>query len=835
LRHGKRGKKKTETFGGEGAPIPELLFSRCAMKVPVKCPNPECANAAAVDEQFLGRTVSCKRCRARFTLMPASGPTNPAPVAMETLRAPISPPATLVANSSPPPTSVEDEESFVLAGLETDYPKHIGRFQIRDRLGRGAFGTVYRAYDPKLEREVALKVPRPGKLDNPTRVKRFLREAKAAALLHHPHIVAVYEAGGEGSDYYIASAFIAGCTLEQAIAETSLSHAKAAQLVRDLAEALAYAHRVGIVHRDVKPSNIMVDGEGRPFLMDFGLAHRVDEADKLTQDGAVVGTPAYMAPEQAAGKSGDVGPRSDQFSLGVVLYELLCSQTPFAGTPQMVLFNAVHSEAPAPRRLNPEITRDLETICLKAMAKRPHDRYEDCQDLADDLRRWQEGEPIKARRMGLAERVIRWCRREPALVTATAVVLVCLLGVAALASVSWATVAAAAEKEAEARKNAENLVYQLEKEKKAREATHRKQLELERTALLARIEATETREQFEKYLAAMRAGQEALEYGRYDDAITAFSQATQLAMKGTNAHAVASALLEKARKDKSSGPLRLEELRPIADLVRKAEDALTGGKFDEAEQFFLDALARGPRNTGHIKKRLAEVRRKKALHLAMALRLQQQAAYDKAMAKGKADRDRKEYDLALKAFGDAVHSAVDKTARSDADREWDKTLDELRTSPGRGSGKGADEKSAPPKIDKEKEMLKVLLLVREYETRGGDFADRKRIVEAISYYNKILNLKAISPEVKQALAAKQKAIKETLRKAKEQRAKAVADYQTNEQRGDALFAQGKYGQALLCYANAMTNAPSEMLHKKAWNNRDKCFLRLLDLIPKKNR
>jgi serine/threonine protein kinase len=183
-------------------------------------------------------------------------------------------------------------------------------------------------------------------------------------------------------------------------------------VVRDLAEALAYAHGLGIVHRDVKPANIMLDERAQPHLMDFGLAHRHDAA-QLTHEGAILGTPAYMAPEQAQGQTGEPLPASDQYSLGVVLYELLCGQRPFSGPPEVVLYNAIHTEPPAPRTHRPNLPRDLETVCLKAMAKPPHDRYSTCQELADDLRRWLEGDAVRARRLGYAERVVRWCRREP--------------------------------------------------------------------------------------------------------------------------------------------------------------------------------------------------------------------------------------------------------------------------------------------------------------------------------------------------------------------------------------------------------------------------------------
>jgi WD40 repeat protein/tRNA A-37 threonylcarbamoyl transferase component Bud32 len=313
----------------------------------------------------------------------------------------------------------------------TNALEKLARFQVRSRLGAGAFGTVYRAFDPQLEREVALKVPQPGVLDNPKRVERFLREAKSAAQLQHPNIVPIFDAGQEAGHYYIASAFIQGHPLSDVISETTgLNPVRAAKIVLKLAEALAYAHQLGIVHRDIKPANVMIDDDDQPHLMDFGLAARTESTEKLTQDGAVLGTPAYMAPEHAAGHKGESFPESDQYSLGVVLYELLTGRTPWEGPPQIVLYNVLHKEPESPRRIRKDVPRDLETICLKAMAKKPEHRFRDCQALADDLRRWLEGEPIKARRPGFVERAVRWGKREPKLAAAGALAMIGLVALA---------------------------------------------------------------------------------------------------------------------------------------------------------------------------------------------------------------------------------------------------------------------------------------------------------------------------------------------------------------------------------------------------------------------
>jgi serine/threonine protein kinase len=365
----------------------------------------------AVAEEYLGCSVRCPSC-GESEAVAAPMAQNPQPLSVTRSEA-------AVPAGAPPASQLPASEVSAAhrrgVGADTAVPSRIGRFELRCKLGAGAFGTVYRAYDPQLEREVALKVPRAGTLDSRQRVERFLREAKAVGRLRHPHIVPVYDAGRDGELYYIASAFIPGRPLSETIPGRGMEPHMAAQLVRELAEAVAYAHAQGVVHRDIKPANVMIDERGEPHLMDFGLAARQDSTEKLTHDGAILGTPAYMAPEQAGGQRGEAQPASDQYSLGVLLYELLTGRTPFEGPPAILLIHAVNMQPQPPRSVKPGLPRDLETICLRALRKRPEDRYAGCQALADDLRRWLEGEPIQARRLGPAERLARWCRREPAL------------------------------------------------------------------------------------------------------------------------------------------------------------------------------------------------------------------------------------------------------------------------------------------------------------------------------------------------------------------------------------------------------------------------------------
>ncbi len=414
------------------------------MSLKMTCPNPACAKRYSIPEAGAGRSIRCKGCGETF-IANQSATVNAAKA--DDLLEPAWAPAAPTAPPAPNAT---------LSG------NTVGRFVIRSKLGAGAFGTVYRAYDPQLDRVVALKVPNPGVMADAKRVERFLREAKATANLRHPHIVPVFDAGQDGDTYYIASAFIDGKPLSDTIDERGTDFSRAARIVRELAEALAYAHEQGIVHRDVKPANMMLDTHDRVHLMDFGLASRQDEEAKLTNDGAVMGTPAYMSPEQAKGQQGEAQPATDQYAAGVVLYELLTGRTPFGGPPAVVLANVIAMEPDPPRKHRAYIPRDLETICLKAMSKRPEQRYANCQELADDLRRWQEGEPITARRQGFGERAVRWVKKEPKLSAAAAMIALVLV-------VSVVFVTSAARRADEARQQAENNAAERDASRKREE------------------------------------------------------------------------------------------------------------------------------------------------------------------------------------------------------------------------------------------------------------------------------------------------------------------------------------------------------------------------------
>jgi serine/threonine protein kinase/Tfp pilus assembly protein PilF len=365
----------------------------------------------------------------------------------------------------------------------TSLPRGFGDYEVVEELARGGMGVVYRARQTSLQRTVALKMVAAGHLASPTAVQRFKTEAEAAANLDHPHIVPIYEIGEHEGQHYFTMKLIEGASLDRRLAEFTLTRPDSAparsrrgdeadaqpgtrtaslrrqlqiaNLLARVAEAVHYAHQRGILHRDLKPGNILIDRDGQPHVTDFGLAKRVEAESDLTLSGEIMGTPAYMAPEQAAGNVRQITTAADVFSLGVILYQLLTGRVPFGGkTPVEVFHATIQDQPPAPRAINPGVPRDLETICLKCLEKDPGKRFAGAQEVANELRRFIAGEPIHARPVSRAERVWRWSRRNPALagfVAATTLLLLTVIVGAPLAL--WREAALRRQAEAEAVKS----------------------------------------------------------------------------------------------------------------------------------------------------------------------------------------------------------------------------------------------------------------------------------------------------------------------------------------------------------------------------------------------
>ncbi len=326
-------------------------------------------------------------------------------------------------------------------------PARIGRFRIEDLLGQGGYAKVFLAYDPNLDRKVAIKVPKASNAFSSDARARFEREAKAAAVLSHPNIIPVFETGTVDSDQFIVSEYCRGINLEDWFQQQNdqVDAKVAATIVATVADAVAHAHQRDIMHRDLKLANLMLDQSelrldsqaaltedmfvDRVRVTDFGLAKPMQGSDILeTTEGAIVGTPAYMSPEQASGSS-DVTPATDIYSMGVILYKLLTGQLPIVGQSHIETLIAVKRDEPQPlRRLNPNVPLDLQAICMKCLNKQPQARYASAYELAEDLRNWLTGRPVKARHVTVFEKLGKWCRRNPALTAALLAMTAGLIG-----------------------------------------------------------------------------------------------------------------------------------------------------------------------------------------------------------------------------------------------------------------------------------------------------------------------------------------------------------------------------------------------------------------------
>jgi serine/threonine protein kinase len=309
------------------------------------------------------------------------------------------PPETLTQVTPPSPDSTVTVVSGPVPLSRPDQPPRLfGDYELLAEVARGGMGVVYRARQRTLNRIVALKMILAGRLASPEDLQRFRTEAEAAAGLQHPNIVQIYEVDAVEGQHFFSMQFIEGRTLAHRLAEGSLPGREAARYVRQIARAIHFAHQRGILHRDLKPSNILIDANDEPHVTDFGLAKRLGGDSSQTRSGSVLGTPSYMAPEQAGGRLKELGPATDVYALGAILYELLTGRPPFkAESPMDTVLQVLHNDPVPPRLLNPNVDPDLETIALKCLEKEPARRYATAAALAEDLQRYLNGDPIEAR------------------------------------------------------------------------------------------------------------------------------------------------------------------------------------------------------------------------------------------------------------------------------------------------------------------------------------------------------------------------------------------------------------------------------------------------------
>ncbi len=305
--------------------------------------------------------------------------------------------------------------------------QQIDRFELVARLGVGGFGTVWKARDLDLDRVVAIKIPRHGQL-TPTEMESFFREARSVAQLRHPNIVPVHEVGREEDTVFIVSDLVRGVSLSDQLTGKRPTPREAATMSVTISSALDHAHGQGVIHRDLKPSNVMIDDNGQPHIMDFGLAKREAEEVTMTTDGQILGTPAYMSPEQASGRSAWVDRRADIYSLGVIIFELLTGELPFRGNAQMQVHQRLNGDAPNARSLNRHIPLDLATICAKCLEQAEGNRYQTAQALGEDLQRFLDKLPIKARPLSPPQRLVRWAQRQPLHATLAGLLLLLAVG-----------------------------------------------------------------------------------------------------------------------------------------------------------------------------------------------------------------------------------------------------------------------------------------------------------------------------------------------------------------------------------------------------------------------
>jgi predicted Zn finger-like uncharacterized protein len=394
--------------------------------IALSCPH--CGRKLRTNDEAAGKKVKCPNC-GHTSLAPSADPqgSEAATLAPRPPSAVAPCPGGEAATLPPVPSPRAADEAETL----TMSPSHMGSaavpgYEILGELGRGGMGVVYKARQAKLGRVVALKMILSGAHAGEADLARFRTEAEAIARLQHPNIVQVFEVGEHGGLPFFSLEFCDGGSLEKKLNGTPLPPKEAAALVETLARAMDAAHQRGVIHRDLKPANVLLAEDGAPKITDFGLAKKLDEASQ-TASGAVMGTPSYMAPEQVGGKS---GASADVYALGAILYECLTGRPPFkAATALDTMMQVAADEPVPPTQLQPRTPRDLETICLKCLRKEPAKRYASAAVLAEDLRRWRDGEPIAARPSGRGERLLKWVRRRPAAAALLAVSAGAVLGV----------------------------------------------------------------------------------------------------------------------------------------------------------------------------------------------------------------------------------------------------------------------------------------------------------------------------------------------------------------------------------------------------------------------
>src|SRR5256714_4010242 len=319
--------------------------------------------------------------------------------------------------------------------LEAEMPREFGDYELLEEIGRGGQGIVFRAWQRSLSRTVAIKIIGVGRFATDAHLKRLRREAEAAAKLNYPGIVPIYEVGERDGTSYFSMRFVEGDRFDEVVNHGPISTRQAAELIAKVARTVHYAHEHGILHRDIKPGNILLDANGEPHLTDFGLARLVEHGSTVTGSQEIMGTPSYMAPEQAIGNNAAVSSSTDVYGLGAVLYELLTGHPPFAGgTTYETIRLLLDSEPRQPRSWNRKVDRDLSAVCLKCLEKNPRYRYSSALELAEDLERWLRHEPIRAKRSGFFTHVRKWVQRNP---TIAALIMLSVVLTAGLGAMIW--------------------------------------------------------------------------------------------------------------------------------------------------------------------------------------------------------------------------------------------------------------------------------------------------------------------------------------------------------------------------------------------------------------